>query len=259
MNRSVSITVALAAVASALFAVAAPAHASEADDKIESSFKDSYVNRTYLKDDDIDIDVDQGVVTLTGTVAEKSRKGLAQETAAGLPGVTRVDNRLSTPEEEAAENADTWMARKVKLALLFHLNVSGSQTSVDVKDGIVTLRGEASSEAQKQLTGEYAGDIEGVRKVNNEMTVSTETEVAERSAGQKIDDASVTALVKTALSTHRSTSALTTGVVTRNGEVTITGIARNAAERALVSKLIDGIRGVDNVINEMTLRVTASR
>ncbi len=50
--------------------------------------------------------------------------------------------------------------------------MSVATTAVDVKDGIVTLRGEASSQAQKDLTTEYAKDIEGVKGVNNLMIVS---------------------------------------------------------------------------------------
>ena len=40
-------------------------------------------------------------------------------------------------------NSDAWLGEKVKATLLFHRNVSGIKTKVDVKDGIVTLRGEA--------------------------------------------------------------------------------------------------------------------
>ncbi len=59
----------------------------------------------------------------------------------------------------------------MKLALLFRRNVSGRKTDVEVNDGIVTLTGEASSTAQKELTAQYAKDIEGVKSVKNQMTV----------------------------------------------------------------------------------------
>ena len=237
----------------AMFIASAPLRASDVDDKIESSFEKSYVYKTYLKDDSVKADAKDGVVTLTGTVAEESHKKLAEEIAASLPGVTRVDNKLATKAEVATENADTWIGRKVKLALFFHRNVSYSKTTVEVKDGIVTLKGEASSTAQKELSTEYAKDIEGVKEVKNEMTLATVPEAAERTASQKIDDASVTAQVKTALYTHRSTSAISTKVETREGVVTLTGIARNAAEKALVSKLVTDIQGVSSVNNLMTV------
>lgn len=237
----------------ALFIASAPVRAADTDDKIESSFKQSYVYKTYLKDDAVKIKAENGVVTLTGTVAEQSHRSLAQETAAGLPGVTRVDNELATRGEAAAENADVWMGRKVKLALLFHRNVNAGGTTVEVKDSIVTLTGEASSMAQKELTTEYAQDVDGVKEVRNQMTVAKSPKPTERTAGEMVDDASVTAQVKTALWTHRSTSGLKTKVETRDGEVTLTGIAKNAAEKSLVSKLVADIQGVTSVKNQMTV------
>ena len=68
-----------------------------------------------------------------------------------------------------------------------------------------------------------------------------------------MDDASVTAQVKMVLLTHRSTCSLKTKVETREGEVMITGIAKNAAEKALVSKLVTDIKGVTSVKNQMTV------
>ena len=103
------------------------------------------------------------------------------------------------------------------------------------------------------MTGEYAKDIEGVKEVKNEMTVAEKPEMVERTAGEKVDDASITAQVNTALRTHRSTSSLKTKVDTRNGEVTLTGIAKNAAEKSLVTKLVTDIQGVTSVKNEMTV------
>ena len=85
------------------------------------------------------------------------------------------------------------------------------------------------------------------------MTVAAAPEPVERTTGEKIDDASVTAQVKAALLTHHSTSALNTKVETRDGEVTLTGIAKNAAEVSLVTKLVTDIQGVTSVKNQMTV------
>jgi len=253
MKQKSMVPMAFAVATAAMILTGSPLRASENDDKIESSFKKSYVYQTFLKNDSVKTEAKEGVVTLTGTVSEESHKALAQETAAGLPGVTRVDNQLATKAEAAAENADIWIGRKVNLTLLFHRNVNAGKTVIEVKNGIVTLKGEASSTAQKELTTEYANDIEGVKTVNNEMTVAATPEPAERTASEKVDDASITAQVKTALSNHRSTSSVKTKVETREGEVTLTGIAKNAAEKALVSKLVDNIQGVVRVKNEMTV------
>ena len=216
----------------ALLIVSVPVHASKMDSSIESSAKKSYVFKTYLKTDDIKIQSKDGAVTLTGTVPEESHKSLAEETVASLPGVKSVDNKLELKGERPAENSDAWLITKVKAALLFHRSVSGIKTEVNVKDGIVTLQGEATSQAQKELTTEYAKDVEGVKNVNNEMTVG-KTSKKTRTAGDKIDDASITAQVKMRLLYHRSTSALKTSVTTKKGVVTLGGKAKTAAEKGL--------------------------
>jgi osmotically-inducible protein OsmY len=227
--------------------------AGEIDDRIEALFRGSYVNTTYLKDDSIKAKSKSGVVTLTGTVAEESHKALAEDTVTSLAGVGRVDNQLATTAEVAAESADTWMARKVKLALLFHRSVSGLGTTVSVKDGKVVLTGEAASIAQKELTTQYADDLEGVKAVDNRMTIAAAPKPTVQTAGEKLDDASVTAQVQFALRSHRSTSSVRTKVTTLDGVVNLTGIAKNAAEKALVGKLASDIRGASSVNNEMTV------
>ena len=131
--------------------------------------------------------------------------------------------------------------------------MSAGKTEVDVKDGIVTLRGEATSLAQKDLTTEYAKDVEGVKDVKNEMTVAKTSVKPDKTVGEKIDDASITAQVKMTLLYHRSTSALNTEVETKNGVVTLRGKAKNAAEKQLAAKFANDVKGVKRVNNLMTI------
>jgi osmotically-inducible protein OsmY len=130
--------------------------------------------------------------------------------------------------------------------------VSGFRTEVNVKNGIVTLRGEATSQAQKDLTTEYAKDVEGVKDVNNEMTMA-KTSKKTQTVGEKIDDVSITAQVKMMLLFHRSTSAINTKVETNNGDVTLYGKAGSAAEKNLATKFANDVNGVKSVNNRMTI------
>ena len=249
MKAIYSLTLMFASVA--LLLTSLPAHAAITDDRIESSAKKSYVFKTYLTADDITIQSKDGVVTLTGTVSEESHKSLAQETVAGLPGVKSVDNKLEVKGERPVENSDAWLTAKVKTMLLFHRNVS-AVTEVNTTGGIVTLQGKATSQAQKDLTTEYAKDVEGVKDVINEMTIAKTSKKAQTAVG-KIDDASITALVKMTLLYHRSTSALNTKVTTSNGVVTLSGKASNAVEKDLATKFAKDVNGVKSVKNQMTI------
>ncbi len=252
---------ALMAIVVSLFLTSVPLFASDVDDKIESSAKQSYVFKTYLKGDDIKIQAKDGVVTLTGTVSEDSHKSLARETVASLPGVKSVDNKLEVNAEAPLALSDAWLITKVKSALLFHRNVSATGTEVLSKEGLVTLRGEASSAAQKDLTAEYVKDVEGVKDVKNEMTLSAAAmKPGEKTMGEKIDtigelidDASITAMVKMTLLYHRSTSALNTTVETTEGVVNLGGNAKNMAEKDLATKLVSDVHGVKSVVNNMTV------
>lgn len=245
-----SFVVLVAAVA--LLLLNTPAQAENTDSRIEASAKQSYVFKTYLQGDDINVASKDGAVTLTGTVTESYHKSLAQETVAGLPGVKSVDNRLAIKDAEPTANSDAWLREKVRVALLFRRSVSASRTEVGVKDGIVTLRGEAGSQAQKELTAEYAKDVEGVKSVNNEMIVAKASK-KKQTVGEKIDDASITAQVKMTLLSHRSTSALNTKVETKRGVVSLYGKARNAAEMNLATKLANDVNGVSSVKNRMVI------
>ncbi|OGU14674.1 MAG: transport-associated protein [Geobacteraceae bacterium GWC2_53_11] len=241
------------ATAAALLTLSVPVLASQqTDSRIESSANETYVFKTYLKTDDIKIHAKDGAVILTGTVAESYHKSLAQETVAGLPGVTSVDNRLETKAPSSTANSDAWLRDKVKLTLSFHRSVSALATEVVVKDGVVTLRGIAESDAQKELTSEYTKDVEGVKNVVNEIIVSKSPQRS-RTVGETIDDSSITAQVKMALLYHRSTSVLNTTVTTKLGVVTLDGKARNHTEKNLVTKLAGDVKGVKEVKNLMSV------
>ncbi len=250
-------------VALTLFAFSVPVQASSTDDGIESAARKSHVFTNFLQDDDIKVQAKDGDVTLTGSVATENHKSMAGETVSNLPNVKAVDNQLEVDNEQPSKMSDAWLLTKLKTTLLYHRSVSVG-TEVDVKDGIVTLSGVADNQAQKELTTEYATDIEGVKSVKNEMTVATSTKekqtVGEKvdgkieTIGDKIDDASITTMVKMTLLGHRSTSALKTSVTTKDGVVTLSGKADNAAEIALAGKLANDVNGVQSVQNNMTVK-----
>jgi len=221
------------------------------DRKIEDAAKASYNFRTVLENK-VSVSVNEGVVTLTGTVADNDLKSIAEDTVSNLPGVLRVDNQVKI-DPALKEHSDSWIALKIRYQLLVHANVSYSHTKVDVKDGVVTLTGTADSLAQKELTTEYAKEIDWVKSVKNEMVIA-EPAAKPETAGDTIDDISITAHVKYALLVHKSTSALKTKVTTTDGVVVITGVAANDAEKALVTKLASNMRGVKSVTNNMTVK-----
>ena len=240
-TKNLSVLLVLLASPLALFA------SSATDRKIEDAAKASYNYRTVLEDH-VKVSVNDGIVTLTGTVLDKDDKALAADTVENLPGVIAVKNEIKV-EPAYPEKSDGWMAFKIRGRLLVKANVSASTTKVEVKDGNVTLSGTADNLAQKELTAIYAKDIDGVKSVQNDIVVTDKPTI-----GEKLDDASITSQVKFALLTHKSTSALKTKVVTQDGVVLITGEAASDAEKSLVTKLAGDVRGVNKVSNNMIVK-----
>jgi osmotically-inducible protein OsmY len=225
----------------------------QTDGSIESAVRKSFIYKHTLSNDDIKVESKDGVVTLTGTVAEDYHKTVATEAAAAQDGVKSVDDRLELKSPGPKEGSDAWLTAKVKTALLFHRSVSGLATKIRSKDGTVTLRGVARNQAEKDLTTEFAKDVDGVKDVRNLMTVAKGPSKTRRME-KDIDDASITAEVKLTLLFHRSTSALHTEVKTTHGVVTLSGKATSTAEKDLAEKLVGDIRGVQSVTNDITVQ-----
>jgi osmotically-inducible protein OsmY len=243
----------------AMLLTGAYVRAADTNERIETAAKQSYVFKTYLEKDAIAVHAKHGVVTLTGTVTEESHKSLAQETVANLPGVKSVKNELKLEGQHPAKNSDEWVALQVKTSLLFNRHVSGLNTKVAVAHGVVTLSGTAENQAQKDLTGEYAKDIQGVKEVKNELTLPKVPNELIKHTEEMIDDASITAQVKMALMSHYSTSAFATGVNTTNGVVTLTGKVDSEAGRDMAGKVTDDVKGVTKVINNMLVKDAGSK
>lgn len=242
----------LTAVAMAFLVTSTPAHASEIDDKTEAAAKNSYIFRTWLKDDEVKVKANEGVVTLSGTVNQEFHKALAEETVANLPGVKSVDNRLELKGEHPAENSNEWTALKVKTALLFHQSVNQVKTEVYVEEGVVTLRGEAANEAQRDLITAYVTDVSGIEGVKNEMTVAGPAKTWEQTPLEDIDDVSITAQVRVVLRFHNPIIVHDTKVKTQDGMVTLGGKVKDDAEKDMMTKLVSDIHGVRGVTNNMT-------
>ncbi len=71
---------------------------------------------------------------------------------------------------------------------------------------------------------------------------------------ESVDDASITALVKTMMMNRRSTSGLDTRVATKDAVVTLSGKVKDPAVKDMVTKYVSDIHGVKQVINNITVQ-----
>ncbi|MEO4046027.1 BON domain-containing protein [Pseudomonas sp. CAU 1711] len=126
---------------------------------------------------------------------------------------------------------------------------------VSVASGKATLTGHVAEDVNKELAKEIALGVKGIGEVDNQIIVDSDYQPAkpgaERSFGDTIDDASITAAVKAKLMWSKNADGMTTNVDTRYGRVTLRGAVQSAEERDLAGRLANNTRGVVSVDNQL--------
>lgn len=211
----------------------------------------------------IDVEVENGTAVLTGEVESDVDRDLAEEVAMSVDGVQKVDNQLTVDRDaERNERDDKSMSQRfdnatttasVKSKLLWNSNTEGLDINVTTMNGVVTLDGVAQSEEAKDLAERLAANTDGVRDVENNITVSAEATTAAKAqntaddAGDAISDAWITSKVKSTYLLSSNLDGLDITVETKNGQVTLSGNVDTAAEKELAVETARNIRGVTDV------------
>tara|TARA_B100000446_G_C10538558_1_gene336168 strand:+ start:1132 stop:1794 length:663 start_codon:yes stop_codon:yes gene_type:complete len=196
MKRSI-----LSMIVATSLTTAAYAGDMDTDNKWEKGAKDAWIDgkaeatllfNGNLDSFDINTDVKDGNVVLTGKVENSVDKKLAEELVANIDGVTSVDNKLTvvadndmhqemsddmedTVDEGTNELTDAKIATVIKTRLLMDTDISGFDIDVDVENGVVTLTGEVDSDAERDLAVEIAKNASDVKDVESDLRVVTET------------------------------------------------------------------------------------
>jgi hyperosmotically inducible protein len=152
---------------------------------IDTRLETAYLFNSHLNNFNIQTDVDDGAVLLTGTVRSEIDKDLAEEIARGLNDVRSVDNQLtvkrsmvssvrSSDDAEFSQKVDdATTTANVKTRLIANQHLAGLEIDVDTDNSVVTLSGEVGSDQERQLAGLIAKNTPDVERVRNELEVAT--------------------------------------------------------------------------------------
>ena len=124
---------------------------------------------------EIDVDVTDGVVRLSGTVETAADRTEAGRLAADTEGVVSVDNELDLGDKTAREEIDdASIVARVKAKLAADLEVAATNIDVDSEMGVVTLTGMVKTADARQEAEDLAAGTDGVRSERNNLTVGDE-------------------------------------------------------------------------------------
>ena len=125
-----------------------------------------------LKNNRIDVTVDNGIATLKGNVDTDAEKARAAQLAM-IKGIVGVQNQLDVGSSTAKGTfSDSAITAKIKTKLAERHFGSLTDISVTTNNGVVTLSGSVSSEAARQQALDAARSSDGVMRVENDLTVA---------------------------------------------------------------------------------------
>lgn len=120
---------------------------------------------------DVGVEIDAGVVTLTGTVSTWARRNAAARAAHRVRGVRGVANDIEVRLPGVVGRSDIDVAAAVRAALDEIALLSGAEVMPTVTGGVVTLTGAVADEAQRDAAEACLRDLPLVRGIVNRLRV----------------------------------------------------------------------------------------
>ena len=200
-----------------------------------------------VEETEVGVEVDQGVVTLTGTVASYAKKLAAKEAAHRVMGVLDVANDIQVKVPGSAGRTDTEIAQAVRHALEWDVLVPHTYITSTVTDGWVTLEGPVEWLRERDDAERAVRYLQGVRGVINQIVVRPATVQPEQVRGV-IEDALERRAARAAA---RAADHMQVQVC--DGVVTLTGRVHSYAEKRAVLGAVSHAPGVHTVTDRLRI------
>lgn len=240
------------------------------DARQEAQIWTTYTLSPYLRANDLTVTVLDGKATLSGNVEDDVHKDLAGAIAAGVSGISDVDNKITVDADYKALDRsstrgygdvvdDATITTAVKSKLLWSKHTEGMDTKVVTNAGKVELSGTVATQQAKQQAEKLAKNTDGVRSVDNKLQVSDKTtdgksyKKADAEKGSGIADSWITTKVKSTFMYSSNVAGSDISVNTDKGVVTLAGKVGSGAEQALAIELAQNIRGVKSVTSRQLI------
>jgi osmotically-inducible protein OsmY len=199
-----------------------------------------------IKETDVGVEVDDGVVTLTGTVDSWGKRYAAAQAAHRVRGVLDIANDIVVKTPGTPGRTDTDIATAVRNALIWDVFVPDTRIRSTVSNGVVTLEGDVDTWTQHDDAARAVRNLSGVREVVNLIAIKA----------PRVDAARVRESIEQALERQAEIDAKRVWFEIKDGEVKVFGTVPTWAEREIVIGAAKGTPGVRTV--EDKLRVQPS-
>lgn len=145
---------------------------------------------------------------------------------------------------------DQTISDKIEDELWLDPGVMAAEVDVGVTNGIVTLQGDVNNILAKQRAAALAMTVKGVRAVSNQIRVRPSESRA---------DAVVRRDVQAALNADPAADVYEVVVEVKDGVVMLSGTVDSFQERSLAERVVKGVRGVTDLVNEIQVDIKSER
>lgn len=147
------------------------------DARVNSEIKAKLASTRLIASSEVDVNADDGVVRLRGTVDSEAARAEAEELARSTEGARRVINEIVINEIELGDpvsedaHGDAAITTRVTAKLAAELDLNPFVIDVDSHQGVVTLSGRVTGEETRARAERLAREVDGVREVRNLLNV----------------------------------------------------------------------------------------
>jgi len=216
-----------------------------ADEDSATSQAQAKLNKSQFKD--VKVDVQNGIATLSGTVALYEYKVDADKRIHKVKGVTAVRNdiQITGPSVPDAE-LQSKLQEKLAYDRVGYGNVFNS-ISLSVENGVVTLGGHARTDVDKDSAIALVSTYPGVKEVNNEIQVDPVS---------IMDDQTRLAVARAVygyptLNKYAMDPAKSIRISVQNGHVELEGVVDSQSDKDTAFLRANAVPGVFSVKNEL--------
>jgi len=206
------------------------------DADVERAIENELFLQTGVSFHGIDVEVSDGIATLSGNVSDLLSKHRAERVAELTRGVRSVVNTI---EVRPSGRTDAEIHADVEAALLADPATDSYEVETTVVNGEVTLTGEVDSWQERELAGTVAKNVQGVTGLDNRISVTFD--------GDR-PDYEIQAEIERRLTWDVRVDDGLIDVSVDGSEVTLDGVVGSAAEKRHAATLawVGGVVAVDD-------------
>lgn len=197
---------------------------------------------------EVGVEVNEGIVTLSGSVDSYAKKMAARQAAHRVSGVLDVADEIEVVIPEDGIYTDADIAEAIRSALMWNVLVPAERITTTVSNGWVTLDGEVDRWAQRMDAETAISGLQGVRGVTNLIRI----------ARRHVDPIAIRTSIEEALERRAEREARRIGVHVDNGTVTLSGSVHDWAEEQAIVRVASHAPGVSFVKDDLHIDLFSS-